>query len=83
MNQIYICAALTLVTLDAEDVAAGLDGVRPYLETRSRPTTEMQGLQFTMISSPLPLILDSSKWTTRAWTFGEDQFSRRMMFFTK
>jgi hypothetical protein len=47
MNEIYKHGALTVVALD---VTSGLHGVRPYVKSRSRTMTEMQGLRFTLIS---------------------------------
>jgi hypothetical protein len=83
MNEIYKHAMLTLVALDSKDASSGLHGVGPYSKPRSRPVTMMQGLRLTLIGSPLSSVLESSKWKKRAWTFGEDQFSRRALYFSQ
>jgi hypothetical protein len=65
------------------DQEAGLTGYRDSPRTeKNQHIANIQGLGVVASSPPLDLILQNSKWNTRAWTFPEGQFARRALIFT-
>lgn len=83
MNTVYAQATMTIVALEGHDASHGLSGVRPYETPRSQPMETVHQLRIMAIMPPLSDDLEHSVWRSRAWTFQEEQFSRRILFFTK
>ena len=81
MAHIYQSAVATLVALNAKDADSGLPGVRPYQKPRIQPIERVHHIQMTTL---LPDIHDhQSVYSTRAWTYQEEHFSRRLIYFSK
>jgi Heterokaryon incompatibility protein (HET) len=83
MNTVYARATMTLVALEGLDASYGLCGVHPYEMPRYQPMEKMHQLRMMTIMPPISESLERSVWRSRAWTFQEEQFSRRILFFTK
>ena len=83
MNLIYKGATMTLVAAEADNAFSGLPGVRPYPQPRERIVERVGLIRLTTVSPPIDELMANSKWFTRAWTYGEEQFSRRLLYFTK
>jgi hypothetical protein len=83
MNLIYKGATMTLVAVEADNAFSGLPGVRPYPQPRERIVERVGLIRLTTVSPPIDELLANSKWVRRAWTYGEEQFSRRLLYFTK
>jgi hypothetical protein len=83
MNLIYKGAIMTLVAAEADNAYSGLPGVRPYPQPRETVIERVGLIRLTTVSPPLDEWLGESKWNRRAWTYGEDQFSRRLLYFNK
>lgn len=80
MNRIYQSAVATLVAVHAEDAASGLPGVRPYEKPRTQHMERIHNMQMTTL---LPDIHGTpSVYSTRAWTYQEEVFSRRLLYFS-
>jgi hypothetical protein len=82
MNLIYKGATMTLVAAEADNAFCGLPGVQPYPQPRERIVERVGLIRLTTVSPPIEELLANSKWVTRAWTYGEEQFSRRLLYFT-
>lgn len=81
MNHIYQSAVATLVALHAKDAASGLPGVRPYHKPRIQ---HIERVHHTQMTTLLPDVHDSqSVYSTRAWTYQEEHFSRRILYFSE
>jgi hypothetical protein len=78
MNRIFKGAVLTLAAADAADAAVGLPGVEPYQTPRTPLIEEVLKIRLMTLQPCLSDILSQSKWSTRAWTYEEEQFSRRI-----
>ena len=83
MNTVYARANMTLVALEGLDASYGLFGVHPYETPRYQPMENVHQLRMMTIMPPISESLKRSVWRSRAWTFQEEQFSRRILFFTK
>ncbi|KAF8854442.1 HET-domain-containing protein [Acephala macrosclerotiorum] len=83
MNTVYARATMTLVALEGLDASYGLCGVHPYEMPRYQPMEKVHQLRMMTIMPPISESLERSVWRSRAWTFQEEQFSRRILFFTK
>jgi hypothetical protein len=83
MNSIYKGATMTLVAAEAEDTFSGLPGVQPYQKSRGGIVEQVGLIRLARVSPPIGELLANLKWVGRAWAFGEDQFSRRLLYFTK
>lgn len=81
MNTIYAKAVMTLVALEG-DASYGLPGVEPYPKPRHQHIETVHGLRIMTIMPDLIDLEVDSAWRSRAWTYQEEQFSRRMLFFT-
>jgi hypothetical protein len=80
MNRIYQSAVATLVAIHATDAASGLPGVQPYEKPRTQHIERVHNMQMTTL---LPDVHDTpSVYSTRAWTFQEEMFSRRLLYFS-
>lgn len=82
-NTVYARATMTLVALEGHDASYGLCGVRPCETPRYQPMENAHELRIMTIMPPISESQERSIWRTRAWTFQEEQFSRRILFFTK
>ena len=80
MNRIYQSALATLVAVHANDAASGLPGVKPYQKPRVQHMERIHNMQMTTL---LPDIHNTpSVYSTRAWTYQEEVFSRRLLYFS-
>jgi len=79
MNNIYQNSLLTIVAADGRDANSGLVG----LEAGSRLIRSVVGCVdsiYLTIAEPAPE-LNNSPWSSRAWTYQEEQFSQRLLIF--
>jgi hypothetical protein len=83
MNLIYRRATMTLFAAESEDAFSGLPGVQRYQKSRGGIVEQVGLIRLTRVSPPIGELLASLKWMGRAWKFGEDQLSRRFLYFTK
>jgi hypothetical protein len=83
MDSIYRGATVTLVAADTENACSGLSGVKPYPKPRGGIVERVGLIRLTRVLPPIDEMLANSKWMGRAWTYSEDQFSRRLLYFTK
>lgn len=82
MDRIYSSAAWTIVDGAGGDADHGLVGVsRPRSEDLG-PVRTKDGVEVFHWPSHSAQILNESKWATRAWTYQEAYFSRRIVMFT-
>jgi hypothetical protein len=82
MNSIYAKATLTLVALEG-DASYGLPGVEPYASPRHQQVETVHGIRIVTVMPDINEIECGSVWRSRAWTYQEEQFSRRLLFFTE
>ena len=82
MNEIYLAAIMTIVALDSDNADSGLPGVRPYNAPRALKIETIEGIRCTTVHPSLreKYAKPECKWNTRAWTFQEHLFSRRLVF---
>ncbi|KAH8885977.1 HET-domain-containing protein [Thozetella sp. PMI_491] len=81
MNLIYEKAIFTIAAASGPDANAGLPGVQPGSRTIYPQTQEvLPGLHLT-IYRPLGVLLESTSYSTRAWTFQEQILSSRVLYF--
>ncbi|KAL7961246.1 heterokaryon incompatibility domain-containing protein [Trichoderma compactum] len=82
MDAIYSNAEVTIIAAAGQDENYGLSGVR-----RNRPTTRMEAHigDVAVVWAPKDpqVVIRSSKWSTRGWTFQEGLLSRRRLVFTE
>ena len=83
MNIVYAQAAMTLVALEGSDASYGLPGVQPYPMPRHQPLERVHQLRMLTVLPEISVLEKDSVWRSRAWTYQEEQFSRRILFFTK
>jgi hypothetical protein len=83
MNIVYAQAAMTLVALEGSDASYGLPGVQPYPMPRHQPLERVHQLRMLTVLPEISVLEKESVWRSRAWTYQEEQFSRRILFFTK
>ena len=79
MDKIYRNSLLTIVAADGRDANSGLTG----LEAGSRLIQSVVGCVdniYLTLAEPAPE-LNHSLWSSRAWTYQEEQFSQRMLIF--
>lgn len=82
MDRIYSSAAWTIVDGAGGDANYGLVGIsRPRSEDLG-PVHTKNGVELFHWPSHSTQILNQSKWATRAWTYQEAFFSRRIVMFT-
>ncbi|OCL07976.1 HET-domain-containing protein, partial [Glonium stellatum] len=84
MGAIYSRALLTIVAATG-DANSGLHGVRPSTRVFRQDILHLPTISLLKViddsSSPLSIYDRISPWQTRAWTFQERIFSRRMLIF--
>ncbi|KAK3312147.1 heterokaryon incompatibility protein-domain-containing protein, partial [Apodospora peruviana] len=85
MGRVYRRAYLTIVAAAGEDSWAGLPGVQrqPRVHRGGSITEKIDDISIGLYAGPCQKIIQDSKWNTRAWTFQEMIFSRRLLIFTK
>ncbi|KAL8691056.1 MAG: hypothetical protein Q9218_003640 [Villophora microphyllina] len=85
MDLIYGRASLTIVAVHGSNGAAGLCGMRP------RSSDHVRGRNFELVNGCIALksahkyedIMNDNVWRQRAWTFQEEQLSKRCLIFTE
>jgi hypothetical protein len=82
MNIVYAKAAMTLVALEGHDASYGLPGVQPYPQPRHQPIERIHQLRMATVMPNISELEKRSAWRSRAWTYQEELFSRRLLFFT-
>lgn len=81
MDLVYSCAHATIVAAAGTSAKKGLIGVGS--SSRQDPTTEcIENLQLTVTQRHALISIMDAPWNTRAWTFQENIFSRRLIVFT-
>ncbi|XP_014554498.1 hypothetical protein COCVIDRAFT_55448, partial [Bipolaris victoriae FI3] len=81
MNKIYEQAEVTIIAAIGDDPHHGLPGVQDTL--REEPITiQLGGETFVAVAHPVQEI-ESTKWSSRGWTYQEMLLSRRRLVFTK
>lgn len=83
MNLVYAQAFLTLVALDTDDASGRLHGSDAYGVPRHQALEVVQELRTLPALPSLETCLERSTWRTRAWTFQEEHFSKRLLYFSK
>lgn len=81
MNIIYENADLTIVAAAGTDETYGLPGVGQVPRTPQR-TARFNGLRIVSTMTDPHASIQSSRWSSRGWTFQEAVLSRRCLFFT-
>lgn len=80
MHQIYGGASITIIAAAGDGPHHGLPGVRT--KRRSPPTVRLPHCTlFATLPDP-NLLVDTSAWSTRGWTFQEGLLARRRLVFT-
>ncbi|KAL2060689.1 hypothetical protein VTL71DRAFT_9330 [Oculimacula yallundae] len=82
MNIVYAQATLTLVALEGDNSSYGLPGVQPYSKPRHQPVEHVHQLRMTTVMPNISELEKLSEWRRRAWTYQEELFSKRLLFFT-
>lgn len=81
MHLVYGAALLTIVAGHGNDANAGLPGIRPSSRIQSQQFEEICPGVGAAVSLPLPDAINSSRWSSRAWTYQEQLLSRRFLVF--
>jgi len=82
MDDIYGGAELTIVAASGDRARAGLPGIGHTLRVNTQHLLEIDGF---VLANRLPSaekLVDMSFWNSRAWTYQERLFSRRLLIFT-
>ena len=82
MQSIYRFADFTIVAASGVDSNAGLPGLRTPRQV-SQHMEKIQGLRLITTLPPFEHIQETSRWSTRAWTFQESKLSRRLIVFSE
>lgn len=82
MDQIYSSAAWTIIDGAGGDANHGLIGISRPRSQDLAPIGMRNGIEIFRWPSHSDQILNESKWATRAWTYQEAFFSRRIAMFT-
>jgi Heterokaryon incompatibility protein (HET) len=87
MDRIYGSALLTIICAPADardnsDVNDGLPCYRSRVLNCEQGLERVQGLDLLIPFIGVNMMVDDSRWCTRAWTYQEDRLSRRKLFFT-
>ena len=82
MNEVYLGATAAIVALDSENADSGLHGVEPYPTPRTERVETVEGIRCTPVFPSLAekYLHPSCRWNSRAWTFQEHLFSRRIVY---
>ena len=81
MHEIYQGAVCTIVAVDGDHAGSGLPGISSPRSTQ-HCIRAAGGVLFNTFSH-LSLQLNTSVWSTRAWTYQEAILSKRCLFFTR
>jgi Heterokaryon incompatibility protein (HET) len=81
MGDVYGCALLTLVAL-GDNADAGIDGIRSA-RTYYQPSVSVGSRNLVWAMRGLQQCLESSRWSTRAWTYQEALLSPRCLIVTQ
>ncbi|KAK0121897.1 hypothetical protein ONS95_010174 [Cadophora gregata] len=81
MQSIYRFADFTIVAASGVDSNAGLPGIQTARKV-SQHMEKIQGLRLVTTLPPFEHIQETSRWSTRAWTFQESKLSRRLIIFS-
>lgn len=83
MDKIFSRAALTIASVNGQDVHSGLCGVGQGSRNRVAQHIEtIRGHDFVVMNAPLPVVLERTKWHSRGWTYQEFMLSKRFLLFT-
>lgn len=81
MDEIYSNAQFTIVAAAGSDYSYGLPGVSTT-HRQTSTTVLANGFRFLLSKQNIKQSIESSKWSTRAWTLQEGLLSKRLLFFT-
>lgn len=81
MDLYYSRAALTIIAASGDDAQFGLPGVGKQLRIQ-QPSIAVNGITWVSGSRNMQAPIRASKWMTRGWTYHEEHFSRRRLYFT-
>jgi len=82
MGMIYRCAHATIVAASGRNASTGIPGIYPH--SREPPMSsvgQVDGMKLMVSTRHLAVSILDSPWETRAWTFQEKIFSKRMIVF--
>jgi len=82
MDQIYGASYLTIVAAAGTNSWAGLPGLRPGTRDIHQVTEMIAGMTLGSCQPWFVESMNSSKWSTRAWTLQEYFLSKRLFIFT-
>ena len=83
MHAVYSNAFATLIAVDGDSAHTGLHGVRAGSRKVRQHVETIQGRKFASADQHDDLeARRKSKWSTRAWTYQEELFSRRYIYIT-
>ena len=82
MDRIYGAAYVTIVAAAGNDSWAGLAGFRPDTRTINQETELVAGMTLGSCQPWFVESMNTSRWTSRAWTLQENFLSRRLLIFT-
>lgn len=80
MRRIYEKADAALVAAAGEDAKYGLPGMHSQMRTRPQ-TLKVAGVTVRCVPSLPQMVIKSSVWATRGWTYEEAFLSRRRLVF--
>ena len=81
MDLIYSNAEVTIIAAAGEDASFGLPGVNEATRLY-QPNMKIGGYHLTSTLPHPKTLVESSKWSTRGWTFQEAILSKRRLVFT-
>jgi hypothetical protein len=81
MHEVYEGAMFTIIAANGNNAEAGLPGVSEA-STERQFSVRVQELLLIMEGSPLDRAIESTHWSTRAWTYQEFLLSRKRIIFS-
>jgi hypothetical protein len=81
MHEVYESATFTIVAANGKDADAGLPGASEA-STKRQVSVRAQEMLLIMQGPRLERLIDSTHWSTRAWTYQEFLVSRRRVIFS-
>ncbi|KAF2402143.1 HET-domain-containing protein [Trichodelitschia bisporula] len=81
MDAVYSSAALTIVAASV-DAEPGLPGWRASSRPE-RPVFDIQGQRFVIGAQSMRMVMQSTPWSRRGWTWQEHLLSSRLMIFSE
>jgi len=82
MDRIYAHSVLTIVAADGDNADAGLAGLGTQRRIERQNFAVSQGFVLGQRLARYSLVLQRSRWYSRAWTFQEYRLSRRSLVFS-